>query len=234
MPARRAIRCNRTIEKEGVSVTHVILGDLSTSSVNMALLILRVAIGVVFLAHGINHIYGGGKIAGTARWFESLGMKPGILHAWMASLVEVAAGAALVLGLVTPVAAAGVVGVMLVAFITNHMKNGFFIFRPGEGYEYVMTLTLVAIAIGTIGPGQWSIDGHVERAPGPVGLAGLRYRGRRRWARRGRASRRLLAPREAGRGNLLSRPSRQSQLRASKNPAAALAGGKALVIPELT
>jgi putative oxidoreductase len=151
-----------TIEKEGVTVTHVILGDLSVSSVNMALLILRVAVGVVFLAHGINHIYGGGKIAGTARWFESLGMKPGILHAWMASLVEVAAGAALVLGLFTPIAAAGVVGVMLVAFITNHMKNGFFIFRPGEGYEYVMTLTLVAIAIGTIGPGQWSIDGHVS------------------------------------------------------------------------
>ncbi len=144
-----------------MSVTHVILGDLSVSSENMALLILRVAVGVVFLAHGINHIYGGGKIAGTARWFESLGMKPGILHAWMASLVEVAAGAALVLGLFTPVAAAGVVGVMLVAFITNHMKNGFFIFRPGEGYEYVMTLTLVAIAIGTIGPGQWSIDGHI-------------------------------------------------------------------------
>ena len=73
-------------------MTHVILGDLSTSSVNMALLILRVTVGAVFLAHGINHIYGGGKIEGTARWFESLGMKPGILHAWMASLVEVAAG----------------------------------------------------------------------------------------------------------------------------------------------
>jgi putative oxidoreductase len=150
-----------TNEKEGVSVTHVILGTLSTSSVNMALLILRLTVGAVFLAHGINHIYGGGKIAGTARWFDSLGMKPGILHAWMASLVEVAAGAALVLGLFTPIAAAGVVGVMLVAFITNHMKNGFFIFRPGEGYEYVMTLTLVAVAIGTIGPGQWSIDGHI-------------------------------------------------------------------------
>jgi putative oxidoreductase len=145
-----------------VSVTHVILGDLSTSSVNMALLILRVTVGVVFLAHGINHIYGGGKIEGTGRWFESLGMKPGILHAWMASLVEVAAGAALVLGFFTPIAAAGVVGVMTVAFITNHMKNGFFIFRPGEGYEYVLTLTLVAIAVGTVGPGEWSIDGHVS------------------------------------------------------------------------
>jgi putative oxidoreductase len=144
-----------------VSVTHVILGDLSTSSVDMALLILRLTIAVVFLAHGIRHIYGGGKIAGTARWFESLGMKPGILHAWMASLVEVAAGVALVLGFFTPIAAAGVVGVMLVAFITNHRKNGFFIFMPGEGYEYVLTLTLVAVSIGTIGPGQWSIDGHV-------------------------------------------------------------------------
>jgi putative oxidoreductase len=160
-PARRADPVQSTEQKEGSSVTHVILGDLSESSVNMALLVLRVTVGVVFLAHGINHIYGGGKIAGTARWFESLGMKPGILHAWMASLVEVAAGAALVLGLFTPIAAAGVVGVMLVAFITNHMKNGFFIFRPGEGYEYVMTLTLVAIAIDTVGPGQWSIDGHV-------------------------------------------------------------------------
>ena len=73
---------------------HVILGDLSASSVNMALLIARVVIGAVFLAHGINHIYGGGKIEGTGRWFHSLGMRPGILHAWMASLVEVAAGGA--------------------------------------------------------------------------------------------------------------------------------------------
>ena len=59
---------------------------------NLALLILRVATGIVILAHGYNHIFGGGKIAGTARWFESLGMKPGILHAWLASLTEVAVG----------------------------------------------------------------------------------------------------------------------------------------------
>jgi putative oxidoreductase len=142
-------------------VPHVILGDLSASSVNMALLIARVVIGAVFLAHGINHIYGGGKIEGTGRWFHSLGMRPGILHAWMASLVEVAAGGALVLGLLTPVAAAGVVGVMLVAWITNHRGNGFFIFRPGEGWEYVMVLTAMGVVIGTLGPGQWSIDGHV-------------------------------------------------------------------------
>lgn len=129
-----------------------------TNAIALSLLILRVVLGVVFLAHGYNHIFGGGKIAGTARWFESLGMRPGILHAWTASVTELGAGVLLICGLLTPVACAGVVGTMLVAWITNHLRNGFFIFRPGEGYEYVMTLTLAAIALGGIGAGRWSID----------------------------------------------------------------------------
>ncbi len=154
-------------------MTHLILGNLSPSSVNFALLVARIVLAGVFLAHGINHIIGGGKIAGTARWFESLGMRPGILHAWMASLTEVGAGVLLVLGLLTPVAGAGVVGVMLVAWITNHLRNGFFIFRPGEGWEYVMTLTMVGVVVGTLGPGQWSIDGHVSALSDLWGWPGL-------------------------------------------------------------
>jgi putative oxidoreductase len=141
---------------------HVLFSTLSPSSMALALLIARVALGAVFVAHGVNHIIGGGKIAGTARWFEGLGMKPGIVHAWFASLTEVGAGALLILGFLTPLGGAGVVGVMLVAWITNHLKNGFFIFRPGEGWEYVMILTMMGVAIGTIGPGDWSIDGHVS------------------------------------------------------------------------
>ena len=141
---------------------HLLFASTTASSVDLALLILRVTVGAVFLAHGINHIIGGGKIAGTSRWFESLGMRPGILHAWTASVTEIAAGALLVLGLLTPIGGAGVVGVMLVAWITNHLRNGFFIFRPGEGWEYVMVLTFSAVAIATLGPGQWSIDGHVS------------------------------------------------------------------------
>ena len=137
-------------------------GDVTESSYNLALLLLRLTLGGVFLAHGINHIYGGGKIAGTGRWFESLGMKPGFLHAWTASLTEIGAGVLLVLGLLTPFGGAGVVGVMLVAWITNHLKNGFFIFRPGEGWEYVATLTLMGLAVATLGAGGWSIDGHVS------------------------------------------------------------------------
>jgi putative oxidoreductase len=125
---------------------------------NLAMLLFRGAVGAIMLAHGINHVFRGGKIAGTAGWFESLGMRPGILHAWLASITEIVAGAMLLVGLLTPVAAAGVVGVMLVAWITNHLKNGFFIFRPGEGWEYVMLLTVCGLVLGTIGAGAWSLD----------------------------------------------------------------------------
>src|SRR6476619_275215 len=121
--------------------------------VSAGLLILRVMVGIVMFAHGYNHIFRGGKIAGTGRWFESLGMRPGWLHAWLASATEVGAGVLLVAGLLTPLAAAGVVGVMRVAWITNHRGNGFFIFRPGEGWEYVMTLTVAGLAVGALGPG---------------------------------------------------------------------------------
>lgn len=139
---------------------------------DLGLLILRCAIGIVFIAHGYNHIFGGGKIAGTARWFESLGMRPAIVHAWLASLTEIGAGALLIVGFMTPVACAGVVAVMVVAWITNHRTNGFFIFRPGEGYEYVMTLTLSGIALGAVGPGRWSLDyvAHVFAPPGWLGV----------------------------------------------------------------
>jgi putative oxidoreductase len=142
-------------------------------SINLALLALRCAVGAVMLAHGINHIYGGGRIAGTARWFASLGMRPGILHAWVASITEVVGGAMLVAGLLTPLAGAAVVGVMLVAWITNHRGNGFFIFRPGEGWEYVMTLTFVGLALAVVGPGEWSLDEALDLREDLVGAAGL-------------------------------------------------------------
>ena len=131
-------------------------------AVDLVLLVFRVAVGAVMLAHGVNHLFRGGKVAGTARWFESLGMRPGKLHALLASWTEIGAGALLVLGLLTPLAAAGVIGVMLVAWITNHRGNGFFIFRPGEGWEYVMTLTVCGFVLAVLGPGEWSLDNALD------------------------------------------------------------------------
>jgi putative oxidoreductase len=126
------------------------------SAVDLALLIVRVAVGVIMVAHGLNHWRGGGKIAGTAGWFSSLGLRYGVLQAWTSVLVEIGSGVLLVLGLITPVAAAAVVSVMLVAGLLYHRDKGFFIFK--EGYEYVLLVGLVALALGALGPGRVSID----------------------------------------------------------------------------
>lgn len=136
----------------------MLVGVTGTMSIDLSLALLRGALGAVMLAHGINHIIGGGRIPGTARWFESLGMRPGRFHAWLASLTELVAGALLVMGLATAIAAGAALGVMLVALTTNHRRNGFFIFRPGEGWEYVMTLSAVSLAVSGLGAGRWSLD----------------------------------------------------------------------------
>ncbi len=144
-----------------------------SDAIDLALLIFRSGIGAVMLAHGINHIVGGGRIAGTAGWFGSMGMRQPLLQAWLASLTEVVAGALLVFGLLTPLGAAGVVGVMAVAWVINHRGNGFFIFRPGEGWEYVMTLLLCGLVLGAVGPGGWSLDEAFDMVDDLTGWTGL-------------------------------------------------------------
>jgi putative oxidoreductase len=128
------------------------------STISLCLLIMRVTLGATIAAHGLNKLFGGGKIAGTAAWFDSIGMKPGVPNAWAAALTELGSGALLILGLLTPLACAGVVALMLVAIITVHWKNGFFVFRPGQGVEYCLLIALMAIALGGLGAGRWSID----------------------------------------------------------------------------
>lgn len=130
----------------------------NATGLDLGLLVLRVVVGATIAAHGYNHIFRGGKIQGTAGWFASLGMKPGILHAWLASITELVGGLLLILGLLTPLGGAAVAGTMAVAFVTNHRKNGFFIFRPGEGWEYVNVLMWTGVALAATGPGQWSLD----------------------------------------------------------------------------
>ncbi|BBC31261.1 hypothetical protein SGFS_025550 [Streptomyces graminofaciens] len=120
------------------------------------LLLVRLVLGVVMIAHGLNHWRGGGRIEGTARWFTGLGLRNGTLQAWMSVVTEVGAGALLVLGLVTPLACAAVVSVMLVAGLLAHRRNGFFVFK--DGYEYVLTLAVVSLALAVLGPGRLSLD----------------------------------------------------------------------------
>lgn len=141
---------------------------------NLALFIMRAAVGAAILAHGLNHLDKVRKGPGVANWFESLGLKPGPTHAWMVTLTEIATGTMLIVGFLTPLAAAGVIGVVAVAFVTNHWDKGFFVFnRPTEGWEYLMVLIAASIGIGTIGAGEWSLDdafGWYDDFAGTTGL----------------------------------------------------------------
>jgi len=137
-----------------------------------ALLLLRVVVGVTLAAHGYNKFFGTGRIAGTARWFESIGMRPGRRHAILAAGGEIAGGLALAAGFLTAPAAAGFVGLMAVAFWVAHRGKGFFV--TNDGWEYTAVLATVAVVIAMSGPGDLSLDsviGVADLLDGWVGLA---------------------------------------------------------------
>lgn len=123
---------------------------------DVGLLILRFAAGAVMVVHGINH---GRNLDGTAAWFEKLGFRQARMQAMMSSGTELAVGAGLISGLLTTPAAGGLAAIMVVAWVSNHRKAGFFVFnRPTEGWEYVMTLTAIGVVIATLGAGEISLD----------------------------------------------------------------------------
>jgi putative oxidoreductase len=142
-------------------------------AINLALLMLRVVVGVVMFAHGYNHLLRIREGPGVANWFESLGMKYAPLQAWNVTVFEIVGGVMLVLGIITPLAAASAAAICLVAWTAEHRKHGFFIFKPGQGWEYVMVLAVVSIAIGALGAGEWSLDeafGILDDMSGTTGL----------------------------------------------------------------
>lgn len=126
------------------------------NATDTALLILRLWLAVVMLAHGINH---GRNLEGTASWFESKGFRQPRLNAMASAAGELAIGLGIATGLLTSFAVAGLIATMTVAFGSIHRFAGFFVFkRPDEGFEYVATLAVTALALAVIGPGSASLD----------------------------------------------------------------------------
>src|ERR1700677_4356728 len=123
---------------------------------DVGLLILRLGLGLTLAAHGYNKFFGGGRIPGTARWFESIGMKPGKFHATVAATTEMTAGLGLAAGLLTPIPAAGFVSLVLGVARAGERHNGFFIVK--EGWEYNLVLAVSAVTVATVGPGRLSLD----------------------------------------------------------------------------
>jgi putative oxidoreductase len=142
------------------------------TEVDFAMLVLRCWLGVVMLAHGINH---GRDLEGTARWFGKVGFKAPDLNAKLSAANEIAIGLGLIVGLLTPIAAAALAATMLVAFWSIHRFAGFFVFhRPDEGYEYVATLAVAALVIAIVGAGEISLDAlfGIEGDPSGWNLSG--------------------------------------------------------------
>jgi putative oxidoreductase len=125
----------------------------------LGLLVLRVVVGALFFGHGTQKLFGwfgGHGPAGTAGFFESLGMKPGRPMAYAAGACEALGGLLLALGLFVPAAAAMLIAVMLVAIWTVHRVNGLWV--TDQGYEYNLVLIAAAFTVAAIGAGDWSLD----------------------------------------------------------------------------
>lgn len=126
---------------------------------NFGLLILRLAIGLTLAAQGGQKLVGwfeGYGLAGTGAFFEKLRFRPGRLHAGLAGLAEFLGGLLLALGFLTPAASALVIAVMLAATVSVHLPNGFF--STKGGWEYNLTLAVVALSLAFTGPGDYSLD----------------------------------------------------------------------------
>jgi putative oxidoreductase len=126
---------------------------------DIGLLIIRVVIGILFVGHGAQKLFGwfgGYGLQGTGGWFDSIGMKPGVTMALIAGLAELIGGILFALGLLTPVAGLLIAGTMAMAILKVHGPNG--LWSTSNGYEYNLTLLAVAIGIALIGPGHYSLD----------------------------------------------------------------------------
>ena len=142
----------------------------------IGLLILRLFVGLTLAAHGAQKLFGwfgGYGLTGTGGFLEQLGFFPGRRNALFAGLAELSGGLLLALGFATPLAATLIISVMFVAIATVHLKHGFF--NHNQGYEYNLTLAIVALSVAIIGAGPVSVDAALRWPDaGPVwGLAAL-------------------------------------------------------------
>ncbi len=125
----------------------------------LGLTALRWVVGALFFGHGTQKLFGwfGGRgPEATGRYFESLGLRPGRRHATAAGGAEAGGGALVALGLLTPAAAATLIGVMSTAIRKVHFKNGLWVGQ--SGYEYNLVLIAAMLALADVGPGELSLD----------------------------------------------------------------------------
>jgi putative oxidoreductase len=146
----------------------------------LAVVLLRVVVGLTLAMHGSQKLFGffgGSGPAGTQKFFSGLGFRTPLVMAVVAGLSELGGGLLFALGLMTPLAALALAVVMLNAIGSVHWKKGYFNSRGG--YEYNLLIIATALAVTAAGPGRFSLDqavGWAETISGPrwaLGIAAL-------------------------------------------------------------
>ena len=125
-----------------------------------SMLPLRLALGAVFIMHGARTLFVNG-LPWLAGFLENLGVPAPMAFAALSSLIELAGGAALLLGAFTRLAALLLAGNMAVAFFLVHMTKGFFVTKGG--FEFVMVLFAGCVSILLAGAGRPSIEHSMGR-----------------------------------------------------------------------
>ncbi|OKY27378.1 DoxX family protein [Thalassotalea sp. PP2-459] len=128
-------------------------------------LALRIPIGIIFIAHGAQKLFGwfgGYGLEGTGGWMESIGLSPGYLMALLAGSGEFFGGAFILFGLLTRPAAVALSVTMVVAIFAVHFENG--LFMSNNGYEFGLALLAASVSLAFSGAGKLALDNLLNKA----------------------------------------------------------------------
>lgn len=123
------------------------------------LLVLRLGIGLILVAHGVQKLFGwwgGPGIKGWTGAMTRMRLRPPTAWAWISALGEFGGGLLLALGLLSPIGSVAIAGAMLVAVALVHWPKGFW--NSKGGYEFNLSILAAVVALALTGPGAYSLD----------------------------------------------------------------------------
>ncbi|MCG9677196.1 DoxX family protein [Vibrio sp. Isolate24] len=141
-----------------------LLKTLTESNAGYSALALRIPVGIIFMAHGAQKLFGwfgGYGLEGTGQWMASIGLGPGVLMAFLAGSAEFFGGLLILLGMLTRPASVALAFTMLVAIFSVHFENG--LFMANNGYEFGLALMAASISLALSGSGKAALDQYIAK-----------------------------------------------------------------------
>jgi putative oxidoreductase len=126
---------------------------------DLGMLLLRLVVGGLLVGHGTQKLFGwfgGHGVRGTAGWLESMGHRPAVALAVLTGSAEAGGGLLLMAGLLTPLGAAAIAGVLFTAIVSVHWSKG--MWNSNGGSEFPLALATSALVTAFVGPGSFSVE----------------------------------------------------------------------------